>query len=1221
MSKPNGEKQFLQDVFPAELEEINKRRQKLDLQEIPPDQSPSGKLGLVGLALSGGGIRSSTFSLGVIQALAKHGLLKSVDYLSTVSGGGFIGSCLSSLLKDPGVGPEQDRFPLRYQVGTREPLAVGQLREGAQYLAPGGVLDKLRIPALLLRGILSNLLIFAFLILLMVLVTEVLYEVGSHIHLPFNYIVLVGVGVFVLLVIVLPLISRVLRGRSTWAQRNIQELTFSLILILLLGLLFLVPMFLFIDQSLDQSWEEVKRSMTADLLRPFEPRDYSQWLLVLLIVVLFLFAGRASKYLSRWGGKLLLFVLGLVGPAFLLFLYIVLLTLQIDSPFITPNELLSLEANYARQLGDMDRVSSELRSQFKQNGVRLSEGAQVITLREDLRWLIHDGDRAYSLVREKNNVSVYPDYQYQLNRGRIKPKLKEAMEEKGYRLSPNARSYPDVEDNRFKIVGSHHYWVNHEPGTREWTFEQIVPGPMLSEVLQTVSYTLKISDAPTGMMIDSGISLSDDDLGQAVRFVEEANPHDVVVLLDNSVPPFTDKKAFERAFRASLKKTVLSLRPSVKMAVFWYDEHVIKALSLEPLTRKNKEALVKNLFREGEEESPRLNFRGQLSNLPAALERAVRELSEKGRPEARKSIVLLSDGRIELQPNRHDQGLQEWIESEFTEYAQENNIRFYGIAFSKGAHFDLFRTMAGATGGTFYPIFESKTGVTFEDLVGAMRNLEKSAGSDLISPLDQVRITDRRDGTVYELTRAKDGVRIRATLLADTLTIRGLLDLSDQWGRAFRDQGIALSDKASVVQQSEGRWEIRDPYHYIIRRNGERLEISGISGQWKGFFTELLQGGLAPDLWDDRIDWILFGVLGILFLYWLTVDINMTAAHSFYRDRLSKAYLFQLSKSGGIEHHDSQKLSDLNAEGSAAPYHLINVALNLQGSKDPSLRGRVSDFFIFSKCFSGCQRTGYLETKRLEGFDNNLDLGTAMAISGAAAAPNAGVATLKSLVFIMTLLNIRLGYWIPNPLVANEASWLTRMGLRRGPGPKYLLKESLGRLNTNGRFMNVSDGGHIENLGVYELLQRRCKFIIAVDGERDPEMTFGSLVKLMLYARIDLGIEIEIDLDPIRKNDEGLTSAHGSLGTIRYADGETGYLLYIKSSLTGDEYEYIRKYQSENPDFPHESTATGQFFSEARFEAYRSLGFHIGDELFSNAEALGEFNTLRSGKRSDSRST
>ena len=85
MSQPDGSGNFLREVFPAELEEINKRRRQLHLPEIPPDRAPYAKLGLVGLALSGGGIRSATFSLGVIQALAKHGLLKTVDYLSTVS--------------------------------------------------------------------------------------------------------------------------------------------------------------------------------------------------------------------------------------------------------------------------------------------------------------------------------------------------------------------------------------------------------------------------------------------------------------------------------------------------------------------------------------------------------------------------------------------------------------------------------------------------------------------------------------------------------------------------------------------------------------------------------------------------------------------------------------------------------------------------------------------------------------------------------------------------------------------------------------------------------------------------------------------------------------------------------------------------------------------------------------------------------------------------------
>jgi hypothetical protein len=62
------------------------------------DIKPSMKTGLVGLALSGGGARSATFNLGLLQSLAKNKVLQYCDYLSTVSGGGYIGSCLSSLL-------------------------------------------------------------------------------------------------------------------------------------------------------------------------------------------------------------------------------------------------------------------------------------------------------------------------------------------------------------------------------------------------------------------------------------------------------------------------------------------------------------------------------------------------------------------------------------------------------------------------------------------------------------------------------------------------------------------------------------------------------------------------------------------------------------------------------------------------------------------------------------------------------------------------------------------------------------------------------------------------------------------------------------------------------------------------------------------------------------------------------------------------------------------
>jgi hypothetical protein len=149
-------------------------------------------------------------------------------------------------------------------------------------------------------------------------------------------------------------------------------------------------------------------------------------------------------------------------------------------------------------------------------------------------------------------------------------------------------------------------------------------------------------------------------------------------------------------------------------------------------------------------------------------------------------------------------------------------------------------------------------------------------------------------------------------------------------------------------------------------------------------------------------------------------------------------------------------------------------------------------------------------------------------------------------------------------------------------------------------WLNVSDGGHIENLGVYELLRRRCKYIVAVDGEQDPNMTFAALTTLQRLAAIDLGITLHINLDDLRIGDKGYSRSHFRFCRIEYPDGKFGYLLYLKLSLTGNEGEFLRRYRLDEPAFPHHSTAD-QFFTEAQFEAYRSLGEHIGDKLFLSA--------------------
>ena len=344
----------------------------------------------------------------------------------------------------------------------------------------------------------------------------------------------------------------------------------------------------------------------------------------------------------------------------------------------------------------------------------------------------------------------------------------------------------------------------------------------------------------------------------------------------------------------------------------------------------------------------------------------------------------------------------------------------------------------------------------------------------------------------------------------------------------------------------------------------------------------------------------LVGGLTVTFaaVYFWFLNINFTSPHRHYRNRLAEAYVIQPAENPSADRpfDEAVSLPLSKAVTQRGPYHLLNGALNVPGSRNPAMQGRRTDFFLFSPAFCGSPLTGYHKTLKWETADPHLDLATAMAISGAAAAPQMGLGTIRNLSFWMALLNIRLGYWLrdPNPTKAGRRAFATT------PGLWFLLKEMLGSMDEKASWLSVSDGGHIENLGVYELLRRRCQYILAIDGEQDARMTFAGLTTLQRLAAIDLGVKIHVDLDDLRLNEQGFSRSHFRFCRIEYPKKQYGYLLYVKLSLTGNEGEFLRRYRLDEPAFPHHSTAD-QFFTEAQFEAYRSLGEHIGDKLFLRA--------------------
>jgi hypothetical protein len=367
-----------------------------------------------------------------------------------------------------------------------------------------------------------------------------------------------------------------------------------------------------------------------------------------------------------------------------------------------------------------------------------------------------------------------------------------------------------------------------------------------------------------------------------------------------------------------------------------------------------------------------------------------------------------------------------------------------------------------------------------------------------------------------------------------------------------------------------------------------------------------------PELSMTRLnsDWIVY--LGALLLWlfnYLIVNVNRMSLHPFYRDRLSRTFLIR--RSGlNVESADALCLSELRGKQSAAPYHLVNTALNLQGTRDPQLRQRKTVPFLLSKLFCGSDYTGFCDTEQLEDIDRNLNLGTAMAVSAGAAGPTMGVKTVKSFTFIMTLLNIRLAYWLPNPSWVGHSKWW-HWFLHRNPGLSCLLTEALGTPSDRHRFLNCSDGGHIENLGVYELLKRRCRTIVCVDGGADPKFKFFDLTTLQRYANIDLNVQIDINPELLLPNKNGISKQQYVLGKISYPNGQQGTLIYLKLAYCDQEPEYIRFYKRSVPAFPHESTAD-QFFNETKFEVYRALGEHVAQRAFADAQVHEVFEKLKS---------
>jgi predicted acylesterase/phospholipase RssA len=456
-----------------------------------------------------------------------------------------------------------------------------------------------------------------------------------------------------------------------------------------------------------------------------------------------------------------------------------------------------------------------------------------------------------------------------------------------------------------------------------------------------------------------------------------------------------------------------------------------------------------------------------------------------------------------------------------------------------------------------------------EELAALVQDGTLEAGG--VSKLNQA-IDDLRGRLAAAQARANVDRRRGHTTAAEEAAIAGLLARTEHLESLRTDVRHANRDVLGSLygkQRGDDRAFVRDEnvaFALLVLGHDQRVRV--------------VVGAVAV---------LVFGALGCL------VNVNHTSAHTYYTNRLAEMWIYR--KSRQAPHIPLTSICNTDHGG---PYHLINATVNLMGPRRLPNR-EPTDCFLFSRRYCGSQRVGFENSRTYR--ESGIMLADAMAISGAAVSPLA-VTNNPLLFYTMLLINARLGQWAPNP------------GVPTRPTPAFVpaLLSYFQRVPEESNYLYLSDGGHHDNTGIESLLVRRCRVIIACDASFDNEYQFLDFLRLMRRMEAFHGIRFELAdrKEPLSRKalmkivpdaSSGLTEAHFIVARIYYPDAPPGWLLLVKSSLTGREPAQLALYKQDNKHFPHDPTLD-QFYDPRRFECYRALGWHMGADLCSYLNAF-----------------
>lgn len=423
-------------------------------------------------------------------------------------------------------------------------------------------------------------------------------------------------------------------------------------------------------------------------------------------------------------------------------------------------------------------------------------------------------------------------------------------------------------------------------------------------------------------------------------------------------------------------------------------------------------------------------------------------------------------------------------------------------------------------------------------------------------------------------------------------------------------------------------------------------------------------------------------VLLVLLVVWLVcgnrMGLHRFSMHAVYRQRLSRAFLGQdLSdrRSGspngtspvfdpftGFASDDNPRLATFACtQGPQRLYPVINLTANLaplgnrEGPYEPvDTIGPVASF-IATPLFCGLAglpnseenprprqaeiKAGpagaFVPTRYFGGKDSRNEmrvetsatccsprgayLGSMLTISGAAVSPAWGYHGSQATLFLMSLFNVRLGSWLPNPAAHPE---LTPEQLEDPPDSVTpWVVEMTPDWFARPKALYLSDGAHFEGLGLYEMLRRRCRRIVVIDAAPDPDATFAALGEALRKARADLGTEVTLYPTGASVSAAEETAAAVAIrtlgfavGAIRYPDSARGLMIYLKPSLLPGAPEEIASFPKMVKKFPHDATRDPDF-TESQFESYRALGAWQMEQLTQTMQGQSLEELFNAAKR------